>query len=1007
MRIPHLNVLAGFSLVVSAALVILGWLTHHPALAQLVPGFEAMTLPAAAGFCLAGIALIATKPVYAPEPSEASGPDSDKSVSRVIDTAPPPGVPHVGTLLASLLLGLGMLAVLLWIGLEDIDQWLHQAGYHWIAEAGAQLARMRPISAVGFIVAGVVLLLLNRASTAAMPPLVLHLTLAISLMGLLGIVGQLLGLEEIYKGYPGTALHSGIGFVICGIGLLSIEYRDDRFQRYWRQDESRRINLVGGTLLLLTGLIGVFGGFAVLHPLTVNELQSNLQLGLKSRSEMFKNGIEQAWQDSSTFAAGPLRLDAMRRLDSNPNDEAARATLQTVTESAPAFGFSAIVLRDAAGREVARAGSFVSNPELRVTLNTLSPSVLLWKNGFVLHTRTGMVTGGHLVGTLEAERMLPLLGKALHDTAYLGSTTDFAVCAPAGENMHCFPFRSTGGKVLLNLPPRLNGQPIPMSYALAGKTGVIHTKDYRGREVIAAYASLGTLGLGTVLKIDSAELYEPIAETLGRLLAVLTLLLAAGIVVLRLQVLPLVRKMVKEIHERKQAEAQISYLANHDVLTDLPNRLLVHDRFDQAMAHARRDGSKTALLFIDLDNFKEINDSLGHSIGDALLKAVARRLRDCLRTTDSISRQGGDEFLIVLTDVRDSTDITGVMEKIMALQMEPFHIDDYELTSSLSVGITVSPDDGNDFETLLKKADTAMYHAKDAGRNTFRFFTEQMNIDAVEQLRMHQSLTKALERNEFALHYQPLIELASGDVVGAEALLRWNHPERGMVPPVSFIPCAEESGLIVPIGEWVLREVCRQAVAWRAAGLPELVVAVNLSAVQFKRGDLEKSVSLALTESGLDPACLELELTESILIQDSENMLATVQRLKSLGITLSIDDFGTGYSSLSYLKRFAVDRLKIDQSFILDMVDNPIDAAIVYAIIQMAKALNLKTVAEGVEDERMLVLLRQHQCDWVQGYHFARPMPADEFACYLTAVCCRNASGPDIPDDTQNEGKQG
>jgi len=413
------------------------------------------------------------------------------------------------------------------------------------------------------------------------------------------------------------------------------------------------------------------------------------------------------------------------------------------------------------------------------------------------------------------------------------------------------------------------------------------------------------------------------------------------------------------------------------------------------------------LLFIDLDNFKEINDSLGHSIGDALLRAVARRLRDCLRATDSISRQGGDEFLIVLTDVSDSTDITGVMEKIMALQMEPFHIEGYELTSSLSVGITVYPDDGNDFETLLKKADTAMYHAKDAGRNTFRFFAEQMNIDAVEQLRMHQSLTKALERNEFALHYQPLIELASGAVVGAEALLRWHHPERGMVPPASFISCAEESGLIVPIGEWVLREACRQAVAWRAAGLPELVVAVNLSAVQFKRGDVEKSVSLALTESGLDPACLELELTESILIQDSENMLATVQRLKSLGVTLSIDDFGTGYSSLSYLKRFAVDRLKIDQSFIRDMVDDPIDAAIVYAIIQMAKALNLKTVAEGVEEERMLTLLRLHQCDWVQGYHFARPMPADEFARYLTAACCRNASGPDITDDTQNEGKQG
>ncbi len=993
MRIPTLSVLAGFSLVVPAVLALIGWLTHQPALIQLIPNFDSLTLRTVACFCIAGIAIVATRPLNATESSEISAPDdSPNGASRIAGTAPAQGVLHVGTLLASLLLGMTLLSIFHWTGVWSVDQWIAHAWHNWNAEAGSYLRPMRPMTVAGFAVVGIVLLLLNNANTAAMPRFALLLTLTLLLIGLLEIAGRLLRLDDIFKGYPGATLPAGIGFVVCSIGLLSIEWRDDRFQRHWRQDESRKLNLVGGTLLVLTGLTGVFGGFAVLQPLTVTELQNELQLGLRSRSDLFKIGIEQGWQTCLTFANQPLRLKAMQYLDINPHDQGRRANLQQVAESALSFGFSSIVLRDTAGREVARVGSFVSDPELRVTLNLPSPSNLIWKNEFFLHTRTDMVTGGHVVGTMEAERSLSSMGETFHDTAYLGKTTDFAVCAPAGENMHCFPFRSTSGKVLLNLPAKLNGHPIPMSYALTGKSGVIHTKDWRGREVIAAYAPIGTLGLGAVLKIDAAEFYEPIAATLGRLLAVLALLLIAGIIVLRLEVLPLVQKMVKEIRERKLAEAQVSYLASHDALTDLPNRLLVHDRFNQAMAHASRDGSKTALLFIDLDNFKEVNDSLGHTVGDTVLKVVATRLHDCLRKTDTISRQGGDEFLIVLTDVWDYADITGIMEKMMARQLEPIHIDDYELSSSLSVGITVYPDDGNDFETLLKKADTAMYHAKDAGRNTYRFFTDQMNIDAVERLHMRQRLKKALAHNEFAIHYQPLIELASGDVVGAEALLRWNTPERGNVPPARFIPAAEESRLIVPIGDWVLREACRQAVAWREAGLPDLIIAVNLSAVQFKCNDVEKSVSLALTESGLDPACLELELTESILIHDSENVLATIQRLKALGISLSIDDFGTGYSSLSYLKRFDVDRLKIDQSFIRDMADDPGHAAIVCAIIQMAKALNLKTVAEGVEEERMLNLLRLHRCDWVQGYHFARPMPADEFAHYLAAARSGNAS---------------
>ena len=438
-----------------------------------------------------------------------------------------------------------------------------------------------------------------------------------------------------------------------------------------------------------------------------------------------------------------------------------------------------------------------------------------------------------------------------------------------------------------------------------------------------------------------------------------------------------------DITDRKASEKQIEFLAYRDVLTGLPNRLLLQDRFEQAMGHAERAESKMALLFLDLDNFKTINDSLGHAVGDLLLKEIAARLGECVRDTDTISRQGGDEFLIVLSDLRGRDAITPVLLKIRERLQAPFELDGHELSTSVSMGVAIYPDDGRDFDTLLKKADTAMYRAKDAGRNSYRFFDAQMNIEAVEHLSLKSGLSKAVARGEFVLHYQPQIDLTTGAVVAVEALIRWNHPELGMLAPARFIPVAEDSGLIVPIGEWVIREACRQAVAWQAAGLPPLVMAVNLSAVQCKRGDVEQSVLQALKETGFDPHFLELELTESILLQNTEQVLASVQRLKLLGVKLSIDDFGTGYSSLSYLKRFDVDKLKIDQSFIRDLGTDPDDAAIILAIIQMARSLNLKTVAEGVETAEMVARLRQFKCDEAQGYYFARPMPAPALFDFL------------------------
>ena len=437
--------------------------------------------------------------------------------------------------------------------------------------------------------------------------------------------------------------------------------------------------------------------------------------------------------------------------------------------------------------------------------------------------------------------------------------------------------------------------------------------------------------------------------------------------------------------ERKLAEERAKFLSYHDALTCLPNQLLLQDRLQQAIAFSNRMGTKVALMVLDIDRFKAINDFLGHDAGNRMLVAVAERLKVHLRGTDTVCRQGGDEYLLLLTNLAEPDAVVTFLGELQNSFREPFRIDDNEMAISVSVGVTMYPEDGADFGTLLRKADMAMYRAKDAGRNSYRFFNEEMNDAVIEQATLHAGLRRGLEAGQFALYYQPQVEVATGRLVGAEALIRWNHPDLGLVSPARFIPVAEETGLIVEIGDWVLREACREAARWMALGLPELRVAVNLSALQFKRGDIEKSVAGAIEASGIEPYMLELELTESILISDTENILSTVKRLKSMGVRLSIDDFGTGYSSLSYLKRFEVDKLKIDQSFIRDLATDPEDAAIVRAIIQMARSLGLRTVAEGVETKDVLDHLRLFHCDETQGYFHARPLPAADFVAFVQA----------------------
>jgi diguanylate cyclase (GGDEF)-like protein/PAS domain S-box-containing protein len=447
----------------------------------------------------------------------------------------------------------------------------------------------------------------------------------------------------------------------------------------------------------------------------------------------------------------------------------------------------------------------------------------------------------------------------------------------------------------------------------------------------------------------------------------------------------------RDITNSRIAEEQVKYLAYYDALTGLPNRTLLQDRLSQALAGARRQKGKIGFLFLDLDRFKDINDSLGHSVGDLLLQEVGKRLKTWAREQDTVARLGGDEFLIVLTAIKDYRDAAVAAERLMDAMAAGFVVQGRSLSINCSLGISIFPEHGADSETLIKNADAAMYCAKDDGRNNFQFFTEDMNAQAVEQSTLENSLRLALEKKELFLVYQPQIVVATGKISGLEALLRWQHPKLGLVPPDTFIPIAENCGLIVPIGEWVLRTACSQARKWQDEGLPAVSVAVNVSAIQFRQEDFCELIRGVLHETGLGPQYLELELTESLLLANADVTFSVLKQLKAMGLTLAIDDFGTGYSSFSYLRQFQVSKLKIDRSFIRDVVANPHDAVIATAIIGMAKNLHLKVIAEGVENEAQMTFLRAHQCDEVQGYYFSKPLTVDDVADKLRGNSPLNA----------------
>ena len=438
-----------------------------------------------------------------------------------------------------------------------------------------------------------------------------------------------------------------------------------------------------------------------------------------------------------------------------------------------------------------------------------------------------------------------------------------------------------------------------------------------------------------------------------------------------------------DVSDAKAMSMKMTHLAHHDFLTNLPNRVLVSDRIAQAISSAKRNYTKLAVLFLDLDNFKHINDSLGHATGDMLLKSVTNRIVDCVRDSDTVSRQGGDEFVILLAETKDENNAALTAEKIITAMTLPHLLSRREFYITTSIGISIYPTDGLDAGTLIKNADTAMYHAKDNGRNNYQFFRDHMNTRAVERQFIESGLRQALERKEFVLHYQPKVSLRFGVITGAEALLRWKHPKWGMIQPDRFLQIAEESGLIIAMGRWVLREACTQAKKWLDSGVQNMPIAVNISALEFRQPGFFEGVQRILADTGLDPNLLELEITESVLMRDAQSSTEILEQLKGIGVQLAVDDFGTGFSSLSYLQQFPIDVLKIDRSFVSEIKSIADDGFIVSAVIGMGNSLKLRVVAEGIENEIQLAFLQVRDCEEGQGYLFSPPVPANQFAALL------------------------
>ena len=882
-----------------------------------------------------------------------------------------------------------------------------------------------------------------------------------------------------------------------------------------RQNESHRIGIVGGLILIALTLASGIAVYAVMQRQTESILVRSLEASLQNDRRLFESEIGAGVTDALAVSTRPYVIHNLRQQQAAPGDDVSRQALLRIADSFLPTGLTGVAFYDTRNREVVHAGYLSNNPALSVPLNTQAGARLLWDGQLILQVVRAVVDEeGRHIGMARTETPLPRLTRAIANAGAFGKTAELAVCAPLAKDMQCFPL-TRSQRVFPRIARTIDGQPLPMSYALDGKTGTVFTQDYRHENVVAAYTPMGAMGPGMVLKIDQDELFAPVRQRLRIIVPLLGLLVVAGMLLLYWLVAPLVRKLVisrretaeinarlrnveerwrfaldstgagvwdldipanqillssrckamlgfaddeigthmdewqqrihpddlpglmaarqrifdgscdsfthehrkrckdgswkwiqvhgmvgardadlvpvrvigtyLDISERKQAEETIQRQANFDPLTQLPNRRLFLDRLGQEIIKARRADLSLALLLIDLDEFKEVNDTLGHDVGDTLLQETARRIRSCIRDVDTVARLGGDEFTVILTELSDRTHIEDIAQKIIGRLAEPFHLGDEVTYVTASIGITLFPSDAGDIDTLMKHADQAMYAAKKHGRNRFFYFTASLQEAAQTRLKLYRDLREAVTDSQLIALFQPIVELSSGRIHKAEALLRWQHPVRGLVNPMAFIPLAEETGLINEIGDWVFRESVQRAKDCCRAFGADFQISVNMSPVQFRAGGRSHTTAWLqhLQDIGLSGANIIIEITESLLLHAQADITEQLFAFRDAGIQIAIDDFGTGYSTLSYLKQFPIDYLKIDRTFVHDIETDANDMALSKAIIVMAHELGLKVIAEGVETEGQRGVLSAAGCDYAQGVLIAHPLPTEEFMVTL------------------------
>lgn len=847
-----------------------------------------------------------------------------------------------------------------------------QVGFH-------NLPSGLPLStALAFALAGLVLLGATRIVNRFWVSVTIIALFVILMLGSTDLMINLFGVGVLFSRYDQNSMMelTAIGMLVLNAGLFAVAYQATYFQSLIAIPPDKKISMIGGAIVLLFGLVAGLAVSSLWVRTTIGIIEDSLRISLNNRVQTYQDTIETALTRAKLISKQTRLRSLMIRLAHDPGNQPVRGELHRILDNTlGGTGISGMAIYDRTGNEIGRRGEIPQNAVLYAKLPDASNAVLLWDDRSLLRVNLPIRDGEDFLGRIVIAGPLPAIDRLMTDVTGLGRTGAMAVCATVDRNWDCFPNRINGYKGL-HLTPPMQANARAMAAALHGEGGVMYTTDPQGRRVLSAYAPIGDTGLGMVVRVRTTELFRPVRARFFEILIPLLGLELIGLLLLRWQITPLAAKLVHEIQERKAAEERLSYLAHHDSLTGLPNRVLLYDRLRQAIIDATRHGRVAAVMYLDLDNFKDINDTLGHEAGDLLLKEVATRLTSCVRSGDTVSHVGGDEFCCILTDIAHSGDVNRVAEKILERFSSPCPIADRELFINVSVGITLYPLDARTPQDLLKNADIAMYRAKKHGGGNYQYYSADLSVVAAERLALQTALRHAVANGELQLQYQPQVELRNGRMIGVEALLRWHHPDRGWISPAQFVPLAEDCGLILPIGEWVLTEACRQTRKWHDAGYTGLRVAVNLSGRQFRQAGFAGKVARTLADTGLSPQLLEIELTESLLMSDIDGMTETLEHLHELGIGISIDDFGTGYSSLSYLKRFPISVLKIDRSFVEHLTVDSDDAAIVTTIVNMARGLGLKVIAEGVETKDQLAFLRSLDCDIMQGNYFSPPLPA-------------------------------